>query len=94
MEIPYSSLPGVPRSNGFLSANYYSRNNPYDGSSYYTDETEEEVKMLFNNSRISSNFILHEIWLFNITFLISIVWEIFRKRDSWLPTSPSKSRIK
>ena len=55
MEIPYSSLPGVPRSNGFLSANYYSRNNPYDGSSYYTDETEEEVKMLFNNSRISSN---------------------------------------
>ena len=55
MEIPYSSLPGVPRSNGFLSANYYSRSNPYDGSSYYTDETEEEVKMLFNNSRISSN---------------------------------------
>ena len=47
MEIPYSSLPGVPRSNGFLSANYYSRNNPYDGSSYYTDETEEEVKILF-----------------------------------------------
>ena len=47
MEIPYSSLPGVPRSNGFLSTSYYSRNNQYDGSSYYTDETEEEVKMLF-----------------------------------------------
>ena len=47
MEIPYNSLPGVPRSNGFLSTSYYSRNNQYDGSSYYTDETEEEVKMLF-----------------------------------------------
>ena len=48
-EIPYSSLPGVPRSNGFLSANYYSRNSPYDGSSYYTDETEEEVKCFLTN---------------------------------------------
>ena len=74
MEIPYSSLPGVPRSNGFLSANYYSRNNPYDGSSYYTDETEEEVKMLISYSRISSNLlVLYDIGLFNITFLISIV---------------------
>ena len=75
MEIPYSSLPGVPRSNGFLSANYYSRNSPYDGSSYYTDETEEEVKILFQllENFFKFVFILHEIGLFNIAFFISIV---------------------
>ena len=74
MEIPYNSLPGVPRSNGFLSANYYSRSNPYDSSTYYTDETEEEVKILFDYSRMSSNLlVLHEIRLFNVSFLISIV---------------------
>ena len=74
MEIPYNSLPGVPRSNGFLSANYYSRNNPYDGSSYYTDETEEEVKILFQLLENFFKFVfLHEIGLFNIAFRISIV---------------------
>ena len=74
MEIPYNSLPGVPRSNGFLSANYYSRSNPYDGSTYYTDETEEEVKILFQLLENFFKFVfLHEIGLFNIAFRISIV---------------------
>ena len=64
MEISYNSLPGVPRSNGFLSANYYSRSNPYDGSSYYTDETEPDwstmtnlKEFIMNNNNISTNHI-------------------------------------
>ena len=67
MEIPYNSLPGVPRSNGFLSANYYSRSNPYDGSSYYTDETEEEVKMLFQLLEYLFKFVF-SLYLFYTKF--------------------------